>query len=109
MSRPHKKRHCHLHTGDRVFKPRSVPMAELERVSLSLSELEALRLCDVEGMDQAGAGARMGVSRGTVQRLLREARRKVSGAIVRSEALVIERGEAHESVYSNGGSRGAHG
>jgi predicted DNA-binding protein (UPF0251 family) len=52
-----------------------------EPVELSYPELEALRLVDREGLDQEQAGAKMGVSRGTVWRLLSEARRKVATAL----------------------------
>ena len=72
LPRPRKRRACRAFDGDPVFKPRSIPMTELDVVELRLSELEALRLCDLEGLDQEAAGARMGVSRGTVQRLLKE-------------------------------------
>jgi predicted DNA-binding protein (UPF0251 family) len=69
-------------------------MPELEVSFLREDELEALRLCDLEGLDQVGAGERMGVSRGTVQRLLKAGRETVVRALVRGEALVI--GEAGE-------------
>lgn len=52
-------------------------------------ELEALRLCDLEGFDQAGAGERMGVSRGTVQRLVKSGRATLVRAVVENAALVI--------------------
>jgi uncharacterized protein len=68
-------------------------MTELDVVDLRLSELEALRLCDLEGLDQEDAGARMGVSRGTVQRLLKSARAKVVGCLVAGRALHIRQGE----------------
>ncbi len=64
-------------------------MRELETVVLRTDELEALRLCDLEGLDQAAAGERMGVSRGTVQRLVKSGREKIMGALVRNAALVI--------------------
>lgn len=64
-------------------------MSELETFPLGIDELEALRLCDLEGMDQEAAGARMGVSRGTVQRLLKKGREKMVRAIVESGALTI--------------------
>jgi uncharacterized protein len=64
-------------------------MMELESVNLRNDELEALRLCDLEGLSQAEAGERMGVSRGTVQRLVKAGREKVIGALVRNAALVI--------------------
>jgi predicted DNA-binding protein (UPF0251 family) len=75
-------------------------MTELAVVRLGLDELEALRLCDLHDHDQESAGRRMGVSRGTVQRLLTSGRSKVVGALIRSAALVIEGGN-HEAVHSN--------
>jgi len=70
-------------------------MPELNVLFLREDELEALRLCDLEGLDQVGAGEQMGVSRGTVQRLLKAGREKVVQALVKGEALVI--GEAGET------------
>ena len=102
MPRPKKHRHCRRYDGDRVFKPRSIPMDRLEVVSLELDELEAMRLCDHEELDQTQAGSRMGVSRGTVQRLLRSGRSKVLEALLSNAALVINQGENHETLHSNG-------
>ena len=84
-----------------MFKPRSIPMGQLDSVHLEFGELEAMRLCDVEGLDQKAAGRRMGVSRGTVQRLLKQGRRRVISAILNSQALVIEPGESDEALYSD--------
>jgi predicted DNA-binding protein (UPF0251 family) len=67
-------------------------MPELETVRLGLDELEAVRLCDLEDLGQEAAGTRMGVSRGTVQRLLKSGRRKLVGAVVGNSALLIEEG-----------------
>jgi len=67
-------------------------MSGLTTIQLDLAELEALRLCDLEGLEQESAGQRMGVSRGTVQRLLKAARAKVVEALVTSSALIIEGG-----------------
>lgn len=66
-------------------------MPELQLAHLHVDELEALRLCDLEGFDQEGAGQRMGVSRGTVQRLLKSGREKVVRALVENQALVMGR------------------
>ena len=65
-------------------------MTELAVVRLGLDELEAMRLCDLDNHDQAAAGRRMQVSRGTVQRLLVSGRAKVITALIQSAALVIE-------------------
>ena len=100
MPRPRKRRRCRAHVGDRVFKPRSIPMRELETIRLELAELEAMRLCDLDGCDQEAAGERMAVSRGTVQRLLKSGRAKVLRALLESRALIIEEGDPHEDLYS---------
>ena len=42
-------------------------MTELEVITIDLSELEAMRLCELDGLDQEEAGHQMGVSRGTIQ------------------------------------------
>ena len=76
-------------------------MSQLETVRLDWSELEAMRLCDRERLDQDAAGERMGVSRGTVQRLVKSGRSKLLEAILGSSALIIERGESDEDVRSD--------
>jgi predicted DNA-binding protein (UPF0251 family) len=99
LPRPRKHRICRDFDGDRIFKPRSVPMGQLEVVRLGLDELEAMRLCDREALDQAQAGQRMGISRGTVQRLLKSGRSKVMHALLESCALRIDQVE-NSSVAS---------
>ncbi len=88
--RPKKKRHCQCRFCGRAFKPTGRPMGELEKIPFGLDELEALHLCDREGLSQAEAGERMGISRGTVQRLLASARGKTARAICDGCALVFE-------------------
>jgi predicted DNA-binding protein (UPF0251 family) len=65
-------------------------MSEVECISLSLDELEALKLCDLDDLTQEEAGARMGVSRGTIQRILSVARKKVAMALAKGKAIVFE-------------------
>lgn len=57
---------------------------------LALDELEALRLCDRDGMYQDDAARLMGVSRPTLGRMLEEARRKVAEALTLGKAICIE-------------------
>jgi predicted DNA-binding protein (UPF0251 family) len=93
---------CRKYSGDKVFKPRSIPMTDLETLRLELSELEAMRLCDVERLAQVEAGRRMGVSRGTVYRLLKSGRAKLVEALLQSKALLIEEGDHDEAMHPNG-------
>jgi predicted DNA-binding protein (UPF0251 family) len=106
VPRRRKRRTCREFDGDRVFKPRSIPMHQLETIAFGLDELEAMRLCDLEGHDQEAAGERMGVSRGTVQRLLQSARAKVVKALVESAALVIESDAEHGGARAPGSDGG---
>lgn len=74
-------------------------MPDLQVFNLREDELEALRLCDVEGFDQESAGERMGISRGTVQRLLKSGRRTMVQTLVEGAALLI--GELPECKEGN--------
>jgi len=65
-------------------------MKDLVRVILFLDEMEALHLCDGQGLTQEEAGLKMGVSRGTIQRLVSSGRKKMVNAIVNCHALVID-------------------
>ena len=71
------------------FKPAGIPMSSLEEVALSVDELEALRLADLEGLYQDDAAVRMGISRPTFARIVEVSRRKVAEALVHGRALRI--------------------
>lgn len=87
-----KPRRCSCTFRGRAFKPTGIPLAQVECIEMSRDELETLRLCDLNDLTQAEAGERMGISRGTVQRILSEARRKVALALTRGKAVVFEDG-----------------
>jgi predicted DNA-binding protein (UPF0251 family) len=84
-----KPRHCRCAFKGRAFKPTGIPMSGAEQIPLSRDELEALKLCDLDDLTQEEAGKRMGVSRGTVQRILSAARKKVAEALTRGRAIVF--------------------
>lgn len=69
------------------FKPQNPSSGE--PVVLEGAELEAMRLVDLEGLSQEEAGNRMGVSRGTIWRLLQEARRKTTTALSEGRRIDI--------------------
>jgi predicted DNA-binding protein (UPF0251 family) len=74
------------------FQPAGVPLNEQKTVFLTLEELEALRLVDLEGMYQEEAALEMGVSRKTLWNDLRSARKKVAEALINGWAIRIEGG-----------------
>jgi predicted DNA-binding protein (UPF0251 family) len=92
LPRPKKDRFVQGEPPAEYFKPRGIPLSELEEVRLTVEELEALRLADLEGLYQEEVSVRMGVSRQTIQRMLNSARKKVATALTCGNALRIEGG-----------------
>lgn len=74
------------------YKPRGIPLGQLEETLMRVEELEALRLVDLEGMYQEDAAREMGISRQTLQRMVTEARAKLIDAIYAGKAVRIEGG-----------------
>ena len=72
------------------------PQKDSEEIYLDLAEAEVLRLVDIEGMYQEQAGKAMGVSRGTIWRLLASARKKVAQSLYDGRPLIIGFAEASE-------------
>lgn len=94
MGRQPRKRTVRHWPGAVYYKPRGIPLRQLEENVIGLDEVEALRLADREGLSQEEVGKRMSVSRATVGRILAEARRKVADALTAGKALRIEGGPA---------------
>lgn len=67
-------------------------MAGLEEEILTVEEIEALRLSDLEGLDQESCAKQMGISQSTFQRMLAAARFKLVRALVEGMAIRIEGG-----------------
>ncbi|MEA1984476.1 MAG: DUF134 domain-containing protein [Euryarchaeota archaeon] len=81
------------HTPDVLyFKPRGVPLLDLEVVALAIEELEALRLVDLEGMQQEEAAQKVGISRRAFWDDLQSARAKVALALTTGKAIEIKGG-----------------
>lgn len=62
-------------------------------VVLSVDEVEALRLCDYEQFDQKTAAEMMGISRGTLQRILYQARKQTAHALSCGCGIKIDGGD----------------
>jgi predicted DNA-binding protein (UPF0251 family) len=65
------------------------PQMNPEPIHVEPAELESLRLVDLEGLSQEEAGRRMGVSRGTIWRLVQSARRKTAQALTTGRPLEV--------------------
>lgn len=68
-------------------------MADLKNASLTVDEFEAIRLKDLEGLEQAKAAESMGISQPTFSRVIESARKKVADALVNGKAIRIEGGD----------------
>ncbi|MFT3962746.1 DUF134 domain-containing protein [Propionivibrio sp.] len=90
MARPLKCRRVDCDVPARYFKPQGIPLCALEEIELALDEVEAMRLTDVNGLYQAEAAERMGVSRQTLGAIVARAHEKVARAILEGKALRIE-------------------
>ncbi|HLD91969.1 MAG TPA: DUF134 domain-containing protein [Patescibacteria group bacterium] len=77
--------------GVTYFKPRGIPLRLLEEVVLLLDEVEALKLYEVDGLEQTKAAKKMKVSQPTFARILASANKKVSEALIKGKAIRIEK------------------
>lgn len=91
MPRPKLRRCMRFKPNVYYFKPRGVPMGELEEVILPADELEALKLHDVDGLEQIKAAEKMGISQPTFGRILDQAYKKIAHAIILGQAIRIEK------------------
>lgn len=66
---------------------------QAEYLALSVDEIESLRLCDLEGLEQDEAAAAMEVSRGTFQRILYSAHKKTAEALCEGKGITIGGGD----------------
>ncbi len=92
MPRPKKCRRVGFIPEIEYFFPKRCGQFELQEVTLSIEELEAIRLSDLHGLEQTESAKQMAVSRGTFQRILNSAREKVADALTAGKAIRIEGG-----------------
>lgn len=65
-------------------------MRVLDQVNLSSEELEALRLKNLEELEQTEAAKKMETSQSTFQRILSSAYKKIADALINGKAIKIE-------------------
>jgi uncharacterized protein len=89
MARPCLCRKINFDPKVKYFKPQGVPLRFLEEVELTLEEMEAVRLKNIEDLEQTEAAKRMKTSQSTFQRILASAYLKMSDALVNGKAIRI--------------------
>jgi len=92
MPRPFKPRRVSTMPRHTYFKPTGIPMALLDEVVLTVDEVEAIRLKDLEKLEQQECAARMNVAQSTLQRILVSAREKIARSIIEGKAMRIHGG-----------------
>lgn len=92
MTRPVKCRKVSGEPPYRVFSPAGCPKERFEGVEMSLDELEAIRLADLEGLYQEAAAREMHVSRQTFGNILASARHKVAEMLIYGRELTVTGG-----------------
>ena len=91
MPRPKKPRFCRFRPNVYYFKPRGIPLRMLKEVELLPDELEALKLAEVEGLEQTEAAGKMEISQPTFARILSLAYKKIAEALILGKAIRIEK------------------
>ena len=92
MPRPCKFRRINGINEVHYFKPKGIPMIKLDEVQLTIDELEAVRLADMEELYQADAAEKMNISRQTFGNIIKSARKKIAEALVIGKAIRVEGG-----------------
>jgi uncharacterized protein len=89
MPRPKLPRRISFSPNVTYFKPRGIPLRDLEVVSLSIEEIEAYRWRYLEKLDQSESADKMKISTSTYQRILYSAQEKIADALINGKAIEI--------------------
>lgn len=105
--RPKKTRWVKCKPQERCFRPQCKSINELEGINMTIDEFEAVRLSDLQGLNQEQVSKKMKVHRSTVSRILTSAHKKIADALVNIKAIKIEGGcckilerKKHEPISS---------
>ena len=91
MPRPKIPRRLRFRPDTYYFKPRGIPLRNLEEVTLLADELEALKLHDIDGLDQVNSAQKMHISQPTFARTLDKAYKKIAQALIYGKAIRLEK------------------
>ncbi len=100
MPRPKKWRRVQFVPESTYFIPFNKRKCELDEVVLKIEEVEAMRLKDIEGLNQEQCAEKMLVSRQTFQNIIDQGRKKLTEALVEGKAVRISGGNYTVNVCS---------
>ena len=92
MARPRRCRRVGSTPNVTYFKPAGIRMVDLEEINLTVDEYEAIKLKDLESLEQEECARKMNISQPTFHRLVLSARKKIADSIVNGKAIRIEGG-----------------
>jgi len=92
MPRPRRCRRVRGQPDFNYFKPAGVRGKDLQEITLTVDEFEAVRLKDYRELDQEECAKQMDISQPTFHRLIISARKRIAESIVNGRALKIEGG-----------------
>lgn len=98
MARPTKWRKIEYIPTIHYFVPAEMDGAQIPENILKIEELEAIRLKDLEGLEQEECAERMEVSRPTFQRILLSAREKIADSLIHGKRIHIEGGNFTRNI-----------
>lgn len=91
--RPKKQRTIRFIPEINYFKPAGIPLRILDEESLTLDEIEAIRLADIEKLTQEQAAEEMNISRVTFLRIIDQAHNKIAKALIYGKAIQMRGGD----------------
>lgn len=89
MGRPCLKRKINFDPRVTYFKPQGIRLVDLGVVELNIEEIEAIRLKNIENLDQKECAEKMKTSPATFQRILSKANQKIANALTEGKAIKI--------------------
>lgn len=92
MPRPKRRRRVKKLPDIDYFKPRGIPLNQLKENTVTVDEVEAIRLKDLEELSQKKAAEKMNISQPTFHRLLISGRKKITESLVKGKAIKIKGG-----------------
>lgn len=95
MVRPKCEKNVEFCPKFKEFKPEGCTKG-VQLVEINPEEAEALRLKNVENLDQNTAAKKMGISQSTFQRILTSAYKKVSNALIGGKIIKLSENKKHE-------------